>query len=169
MDINRKKRNRLYVIVFIVYMVFLMYFLFFSDLFGRTVVYEDYRYNLEPFKEIRRFCTTVKEKDYIMFLINIVGNVALFIPFGYLFSTLNEKRFRKRVLSFIFACFWTVVFCLAVETCQLVSKVGVFDIDDIILNVSGSVIGITAYLVVRMMREASARRIYERKPVRSRG
>ena len=65
MDINRKKRNRLYVIVFIVYMVFLMYFLFFSDLFGRTVVYEDYRYNLEPFKEIRRFCTTVKEKDYI--------------------------------------------------------------------------------------------------------
>ena len=161
MDINRKKRNRLYVIVFILYMVFLMYFLFFSDLFGRTVVYEDYRYNLEPFKEIQRFCTTVKEKDYLMFLINIVGNVALFIPFGYLFSTLNEKRKRKRVLSFFLMFFWTLVFCMAVETCQLVSKVGVFDIDDIILNVSGAVLGFVAYTIVRMRREAFARRLYE--------
>ena len=41
----------------------------------------------------------------------------------------------------------TVLFCILIEGIQLVSKVGVFDVDDIIMNTFGSVMG---YLIFRI-------------------
>ena len=154
----------MWIIVFIVYLFFLMYFLFFSDLFGRTVIYEDYRYNLEPFKEIKRFCTTVKEKDYLIFFVNIIGNIVLFMPFGYLFMAVTEGRHYRRkkvVTGFLDVFAAAFVFCLTVETAQLLSRVGVFDVDDVILNVFGAVLGYFVYTIARKVRKASKNREYE--------
>jgi len=147
-----KKRKNLFTVVFIVYIAFLMYFLFFSDLFGRTTVYEEYRYNLQPFKEIKRFWTTVREKDYVVFFINIVGNVALFMPFGFLFPTVLISKCKKAFCRFMGTMLAAFIMVGVVETCQLLTKVGVFDVDDIILNVFGAFLGYFVYAVSGFIR-----------------
>ncbi len=43
---------------------FLIYFLFLAEWYGRTEVTEEYRYNLELFKEIRRFLT-YREQQHV--------------------------------------------------------------------------------------------------------
>ena len=171
MDSDKRKRRNMWRVVFVIYLIFLMYFLFFSDLFGRTVVYEDYRYNLEPFKEIKRFCTTVKDKDYLIFFVNIIGNIVLFMPFGYLFMAVTEGRqyrHKKIVTGFLDAFVAAFIFCLTVETAQLLSKVGVFDVDDVILNVFGAILGYFVYVIARRVRTATRNREYERNEEKER-
>ena len=64
-------------VLFLLYVGFLIYFLFVAEWYGRTEIAEDYRYNLELFKEIRRFhhiqrtawhiygiCQSVREYTY---------------------------------------------------------------------------------------------------------
>ena len=84
-----------------------------------------------------------------MFFINIVGNIALFVPFGFLFPFVSEKRNFKRSVNFFVTLLVTVLFCILIEGIQLVSKVGVFDVDDIIMNTFGSVVGYGLYRIVR--------------------
>ena len=56
MSIKKERIYRIFgKILFLLYIVFLIYFLFLAEWYGRTEVTEEYRYNLELFKEIRRF------------------------------------------------------------------------------------------------------------------
>lgn len=58
MSIKKERIYRIFgKILFLLYIVFLIYFLFLAEWYGRTEVTEEYRYNLELFKEIRRFLT----------------------------------------------------------------------------------------------------------------
>lgn len=52
---QEKKVRTLGKVLFVLYIGFLIYFLFLSDWYGREGVMDEYRYNLELFKEIRRF------------------------------------------------------------------------------------------------------------------
>ena len=55
---NSKRRKRVRIlgkILFVLYIGFIIYFLLFSDLYGRTGQLDTYHYNLELFKEIKRF------------------------------------------------------------------------------------------------------------------
>lgn len=146
---NRTKETTIYTIVFIVYLCVLLYFLFFSDVFGRNVAYSDYRYNLKPFAEIKRFTTQVKNSSFFVFLINIAGNVIVFLPFGFLFPR-TVGGISGRTPKFAGTFLAAILFSLLVEVMQLVSRVGVFDVDDIILNVSGAAVG---YLLHRIFRK----------------
>lgn len=159
-----RKRRAIWLSIFIVYITLLIYFLFFSDTFGRQVAYEDYRYNLTPFAEIKRFYTRVRDTNYSMFFINIIGNVVLFIPFGFLFSFIYSKGGTKKCKTFIVTIFVSLVFCLAIETLQLVTRVGVFDVDDIMMNMTGTVIGylifLLLYCIVRKQKSETGRKRY---------
>ena len=148
---NTKKSDKkhLYTVIFIVYMAFLIYFLFFSDMFGRTVTYDYYRYNITPFTEIKRYLTKLLEGDLMPFIINVCGNVVLFMPFGYMFGVFTDRKQTGAVLGLVDTFAATFLFCIAVEICQLLTKVGVFDVDDIILNVSGALLGYAAYRIVK--------------------
>lgn len=72
---------------------------------------------------------------------NLIGNVLIFIPFGYLlprcFSSLKSwwKVFGIALL-----------FITGIELFQLFSAFGAFDVDDILLNGLGVVIGYMVYL-----------------------
>ena len=167
MDRYKKRRKALFMVIFFAYLAFLMYFLFFSDLFGRTITYDEYRYNLTPFREIERFFTKVKEKDYIVFLVNIFGNIVLFMPYGYIFPVLSEDRHKKVIFAFIDMFFAALIFCLVVETCQLLSRVGVFDVDDIILNMFGALLGFCTYVIVRLMKNHRRMKAYEKRTGRT--
>ena len=68
----------------IIYLMVLAYVCFFSEDYGRTEVQNIYRYNLIPFKEITRFYTYRELVGIEAFMLNLLGNVIAFIPFGFM-------------------------------------------------------------------------------------
>lgn len=147
----KKLIHNLLTVCFICYMILLVYFLFFSERYGRKEPYSTYQYNFTFFREIRRY---IEYRDKIgigYFLINVVGNVAAFIPFGFLVPVIyreqrGEKTYRGHYLrAFIFASILGFLFSFCVESIQLVTKVGCFDVDDLMLNTLGVMIGYMIY------------------------
>ena len=130
-------------IIFIVYIAVTLYFLFFASEMGRSMK-EDYAYNLELFKEITRYTNWAKESEtgFRAMLINVAGNVACFIPFGILLP-LNVKRTR----NFISVLLSTALFSMIIESVQLITRLGSFDVDDILLNTIGGVLGYICYVI----------------------
>ncbi len=135
-------------LAFIGYMVLLIYFLFFSEEYGRTIQYVDYQYNLILFRELSRYIKYREVVGIDYFLINVVGNVVVFMPFGFFVPSLEKKR-RGAVLEFIKITALGFLFSLAVETVQLVTKVGCFDVDDLLLNTVGVALGYICYGICR--------------------
>lgn len=128
-------------ILFISYLIVLTYFMFFSDGFGRSE-YSEYAYNLELFKEIKRFYHHRDLLGMKAFYLNIWGNVLCFIPFGFILPVISRRGkhwYNTFLLSFLFS-FW-------IETVQLLFKVGSFDVDDMFLNTTG---GITGFILVSL-------------------
>ena len=75
--------------------------------------------------------------------INILGNVLIFIPIGFLVSVLTPNR-HKGWLAFLIG----LAISLTIELIQLSFIIRVFDVDDLILNSSGAWLGFIAYLLV---------------------
>lgn len=123
-------------IMFGVYIICLTYFLFFAESTGRTFEERTYHYNLELFKEIRRFIVYRHSLGTKAVLLNLLGNIVAFIPFGFFLPVLYP-----RCRSFLYTVFFSFEFSLMVETIQLVSKVGSFDVDDMLLNTIGGALG----------------------------
>lgn len=92
--------------------------------------------NLIPFKEMFRY-----EFGSYKFMKNIVGNILLFIPYGYFSSYyLNNKKVGTNIVVCLIAT-------LCIESIQY--YIGrVFDIDDIILNVLGGFLGYLLYVAL---------------------
>lgn len=139
-------------ICFVIYMLILVYFLLLSDGFGRGNGYSQYRYNLIPFQEIVRF---IKYRNYIDFysvVINLFGNIIAFMPFGALIRWVINRRVR-----WFQAVGYTFLFSISVELLQLVAKVGVFDVDDLLLNTLGGFLGFLVYYVLLLVNRRSER------------
>lgn len=78
-------------------------------------------------------------------LSNVLGNIVLFIPLGVYFTLFNhDKRIYKNVL-------WVFLISLSVEVVQFIFKIGIGDIDDVILNCFGGFIGIAAYRILLLI------------------
>lgn len=133
----RISRKRIYaLLLFLLYFVILSYFLFFSEKMGRTFVEREYHYNLIPFHEIKRFVKYYEVLGIDAVILNIAGNVAAFMPFGFFLPV-----FSKRCKQFLNTIFYSCELSLLVELIQLITKVGSFDVDDIILNTIGGAAG----------------------------
>jgi len=130
-------------IVFGIYVILLTYFLFFAESTGRTFEGRSYHYNLVLFKEIKRFIQYRHVLGTTAVLLNLLGNIVAFIPFGAIMPIFN-RRFR----NFLYMALLSFEFSLLVETIQLISKVGSFDVDDLLLNTIG---GITGYICFYIM------------------
>ncbi len=151
--------RKICLVFFAVYVLVLTYFLFFSDGYGRTTVYENFRYNLIPFQEIKRFYIYSANVGIIASITNIGGNIVAFMPFGALIRWVRNKK-----TSIWVATFYTFLFSLAIELVQLVTRVGVFDVDDLILNTLGGVLGYFGYMILAAIDKQVHRRLYgERK------
>jgi glycopeptide antibiotics resistance protein len=133
---GKKRRSKAGWLLFCLYIILLSYFLFFSEHYGRENSFQKYRYNLEFFKEIRRFITYREQLGYETFIVNIFGNIAAFAPFGFMLPLMDTKYRR-----FFYTTFLCLVFSLCVETIQLFLKVGIFDVDDIMMNTLGGILG----------------------------
>ena len=132
-------------IIFALYIFFLLYFLIFSEIYGRSGVMQDYHYNITPFQEIERFWK-YREQLGLMSYINLFGNVLIFVPFGFMEPLTSKKR-----------SFWATLIdgclvSLSVEIFQFITKVGRFDVDDLMLNTTGVALGYVCFVVWNAIR-----------------
>ena len=109
-------------ILFILYIAFLVYFLIFSERYGR-----------EPGS------AAGGEHAWAVLVTNLFGNVLIFIPFGFFFPMASRSR------SLALTVFLSFMLSLAVEMGQFITQVGSFDIDDLLLNTLGGLIGYMLY------------------------
>ncbi len=125
---------------FIFYREFLglLFIIYILTLF-HVVTFQDTNYgtsNFTPFTEMFRYSFGSR-----LFIKNIVGNLLLFIPFGLFVSYYLKLKSIYPVL------FLSLISSLSIEITQY--KIGrVFDVDDIILNIFGAIIGFMIYIAI---------------------
>lgn len=136
-------------LLFIIYMCVLVYVVFFAEAMGRTSQ-DGYVYNLTPLKEIKRFMKYIWDNDALgrAARLNIFGNIIAFIPFGIYLPYTSESK-----LGFISTVLYTFSLSLTIELVQLITKVGSCDVDDIILNALGGVIGYILWYIYTKLRK----------------
>ena len=96
--------------------------------------------NLLPFKTILPYL--LGEKGLMIAFINLVGNIVLLVPIGFLVPFINRNMVWKESLVLAAATGFSI------EGMQALFQVGIFDIDDIILNGLGVVLG---YWIFRLL------------------
>ena len=136
-------------LLFIIYMCVLVYVVFFAEAMGRTPQ-DGYVCNLTPLKEIKRFMKYIWDNDALgrAARLNIFGNIIAFIPFGIYLPYTSESK-----LGFISTFLYTFSLSLTIELVQLITKVGSCDVDDIILNALGGVIGYILWYIYTKLRK----------------
>lgn len=137
---NIKRINILGLAALLGYVIFISWRLFFyaysNNYRGQTT---DVSYNIIFFKTILNYIQNSNHIGFDVLLYNLVGNVAAFMPLGFLLP-LAFRRFNA-VKTYLVA--FTLIFLA--EVLQLVSRRGVFDVDDLLLNMLGSIIGYGIY------------------------
>ena len=108
---------------------------------------KQHRVNLIPFYTVREISD---KSGYYTILINNIGNIVALMPMGVFLPLLFFRQ--RRVKMFVL----TNVFCvMLIESLQMLFLMGAWDIDDLILNVTGAV------LMFLVMRTRLAKNIYE--------
>ena len=162
---NTTKLQKLCWLLLICYLIGLVYFTFFAEALGRRIAPNEAvaRFNLVPFREIRRFWRYREQLGLSAFLLNVFGNAAVFVPCGFLLPAVS-----RRCRNWLGVCL--VVFCISflIECTQLAFRVGSFDIDDLMLNTLGGMLGFGLNRLIQMRRlkrkrEAARRKVRIRK------
>ena len=125
-----KKRKNLLVALLVIYSITIIYCMFFG--FNRVQGIDTCRFQLVPNKWPLMF------PGILSIWIFDLSNIVAFIPFGILIPKLLNIDFKKFVFLFISAIF-------LLEILQSITRLGVFDINDIISNTLGATIGYIMY------------------------
>ncbi len=151
---NRREWKLAGWVAFLVYLIALVYFLLFAEMFGRThtEINKTYRYNLVLFKEIWRFWHYREQLGFTAVLLNLAGNIVGLMPFGF-FLPFLAIRTRS---CYTVTCL-TFLFSLVIETTQLIYKVGSFDVDDLLLNTIGGILGYLLFWMAQYVRKWSGK------------
>lgn len=143
MAANKKVNKTKMWVCFIAYLLLLGYVVFISSGFGR-VDQGEYRYNLTLFHEIGRYYSIgVKTGNWTLFRFNVIGNICVFIPLG-IFLPKLFARCRKLLTVTVLS----LELSLVIEVTQLVTRIGSFDVDDLLLNTIGGILGYLIYRIV---------------------
>jgi glycopeptide antibiotics resistance protein len=129
-------------ILLIAYLGFIGYFGFISKIAGRTRS-NIKAYNLVPFYSIGKYLKVSDFSSLVEFVINILGNIIVFMPVGIFIPYLFHNKTWAYKINFILIIGF--LFSFGVESIQFIISVGVFDVDDLILNTLGALIGWKLY------------------------
>lgn len=131
-----KNKQKMVISNEIMMLTFIVYILCMFQIVTSQDVSSVHGVNITLFKELTRYQIGTK-----LFYRNIIGNIIMFIPFGF-FASYYLKLNKKSIIFYL-----TLVVSIIIELIQL--KIGrAFDVDDIILNMAGSLIGYFIYRIV---------------------
>lgn len=152
---KQEKQKNTAVVLFWIYGILMVYLLFIRN---RTAVegvpyWEQVKgnFNLMPFHTIGDYWHILTNKEYYLdkwgayaiyraqarhAFINLVGNVVMFVPLGYCLPSVSGKY--RTLLCTLFAGAGLII---AVEILQLFTLLGSCDVDDLILNLCGVILG----------------------------
>lgn len=124
--------------------VFVLLFIIYIMSLFHTVTFQDVNWsssNFIPFKEMFRYRFGSR-----LFLRNVVGNVLMFLPYGFFLHYFIRKSSDKLAFLLITILSFTIEF-----TQLCIGRV--FDVDDIILNILGGMIGFYFFYYLNSIRE----------------
>lgn len=143
---EQSKRDKWLSLLFFLYLLFIIKMIVFKypvsqmraivDSWQRDVILEGLSTaNFIPFKTIKMY---IRYYDLpgIRSFANLFGNVLIFVPVGMLFPFVHERG--KNIWILLTNAF---LFVAGIEIFQLFSAFGAFDVDDIILNCFGVLMG----------------------------
>ena len=114
---------------FIIYIMTLFYVVTFQDVSWSTS-------NFIPFKEIFRY-----QLFSASFIKNVVGNLIMFMPYGFFISYFLKLDKKRQIIIM------SLLVSVTIEITQLI--IGrVFDVDDILLNVIGGLLGYWSFRII---------------------
>lgn len=122
--------KKFYKFIILPYAIFLLYLMFFG--MGR-LQYEDNIVRIKPIVSTIWFIhETISWLDIIRI---VLGNVVMFVPFGFLGWIFPQlKKIKNLVITFVSSI-------VIIEALQYFSRLGVFDVDDVLLNTFGVFLG----------------------------
>lgn len=137
----RNHRERTYLYKEILSGLAMIYLFLLFQLLTQVELNHNAGYNLIPFTEILRYKIGSE-----MFIYNVIGNILIFIPFGLIAANYLKPRT-------IFPVF--IISTIVSTTVEFVQRyIGrSFDVDDIILNVIGAIIGYLIYIALTAVKK----------------
>lgn len=136
-------------ILFLLYLLLLLFLTMYSRFYGRGHIHRSM--NLIPLKTILQYLNANINRNIIV--TNLLGNVVAFMPMGFLLPLVSKK-----FSGFFRAVLLTAGFSLLIETAQYILGVGAADIDDLILNTAGGLLGFLIFLACRMAYNLATRK-----------
>ena len=138
-------------VIFVTYVCLLLYFVVikFNGSIDRIISIKESRdsgywnYNLYPFRTIRPYLESILNSYAYM---NIFGNIVPFVPMGFLIPIISKKYINALITFFI-----SLICIIGIEIFQFITMLGFFDIDDILLNAVGCIIGYGIYAVFKKL------------------
>jgi len=106
---------------------------------------DNYMYNITPFATIKNYFTYFDHFNVTTWIINIFGNIGVFVPFGLLLPIYYPRMQNFFLFTFLFLIGITIL-----ETIQVSTRRGSFDVDDVILNTTGALIG---FFLIKSLRK----------------
>jgi glycopeptide antibiotics resistance protein len=101
--------------------------------------------NLVPFKTILPYL--LGEKGWLIACLNLLGNIVVLVPIGFLVPFVYRHMTWKKSIAL------AVATGLVIEGMQALLRVGIFDIDDVILNGLGVIAGYRTFTIfIKMSR-----------------
>ena len=137
---NKRNKRTWLISILAVYLLILL----------RITVFRSNSYPIEMSVNLSLFTdlvATYHENGIWMVLYLVVGNIAWFVPFGFLLPMIWQKlkSFYTIPLGFLLS--------LVIESGQLALNNGMFEIDDLVLNTAGCAVGYLIYKIYRDFRK----------------
>lgn len=148
-----KKKFQILCFIYVVMLIDIVLFKFYGSLSDVVEAVQGLReqrssgywnVNLIPFQSINSTLNMIKINPLFL-TYTLVGNVLFFMPMGFFVSLYTKKK------SLICTFLWSLFFIIIIELIQFITCLGVFDIDDMILNSLGVIIGWFSYNIYRKL------------------
>ena len=136
-----KYKKKIILLCIICYLAFILRVIVFK--YPPGISFSIMNANLIPFKTILVYLSG--EPTWRVAVYNLLGNILVLVPLGFLFAVFSQSIKWTRVL--FIALFTGAI----LELLQVIFKSGILDIDDIILNFLGVLIGYLFFVVSRYL------------------
>nr|WP_238458100.1 VanZ family protein [Alkalihalobacterium alkalinitrilicum] len=137
-------------VLFVIYLGLLFYVTLFAWNYGASLGPAGpggRNYNIIPFRSIYRIA--VFSKDIMDPIVILLGNVVLFMPFGFLLPFVF-KYFKNVILKVTFISCLISIF---IEVSQFLFTLRVANVDDVILNTFGAFLGVIIFVVLNSFKK----------------